>query len=285
MAAVNANMIKELRERTGLGMIDCKKALKEADGDIEQAIEQLRKSSGMKAAKKAGRIAAEGAIAIRIGEQYAQIVEVNSETDFVARDDGFRAFVNNVADHSMATKQTDVSAVMAGELELAREALVQKIGENISPRRIAAIEAGVLGSYIHAGDRIGVIVGLRGGDESLAKDIAMHTAAVNPQYISPEHVPADVIEKEKSILIAQSEDSGKPQNIIEKMVEGRIRKFLADISLTEQAFVKKPDVTIKQLLKDSEAEVVSFIRFEVGEGIEKNNKDFAIEVAEQLANA
>lgn len=283
MAAFSASLVKELRERTGLGMMECKKALSENNGDIEVAIEYLRKTSGMKAAKKAGRVAADGVLLARTGDGYGQLLEVNSETDFVARDEGFLAFAGSVANATFAAKSDDLAAVMAGDLEAAREALVQKIGENISPRRVAQLEAPVVGAYVHGNSRIAVLVGLSAGDAELAKDVAMHVAAVNPQYASPAQVPAEVVEKEKAILVEQSAASGKPAEIIEKMVEGRVRKFLAEISLSEQPFVKDPDVTVGKLIKNAGAELVSFVRFEVGEGIEKDEKDFAAEVAEQLA--
>lgn len=283
MAAISASLVKELRERTGLGMMECKKALKASDGDIDAAIEELRKNSGMKAAKKAGRTAAEGVVAVRAADDasYAVMVEVNSETDFVARDEGFLAFVGTVADKAFADKQTDMEAIMAGDLSNAREALVQKIGENITPRRATVAEAsdGVVGTYVHSNNRIGVTVTLKGGDVELAKDVAMHVAAVNPQYVNPEAVPADVVEKEKEIFTAQAQESGKPAEIIEKMITGRIRKFLAEISLVEQPFVKDPDVSVGNLVKKGGAEVVAFTRFEVGEGIEKEEVDFAAEVA------
>lgn len=283
MAAISAAQVKELRERTGLGLLDCKKALKDASGDIELAIEELRKSSGMKAAKKAGRVAADGAIAIRVGEGFAQILEVNSETDFVARDESFKGFVNFVADKAFAEKNDDVAAVIAGDVESKREALVQKIGENIGVRRIASLKGETVGGYIHAGDRIAVIVALKGGDEELAKDVAMHVAAANPQFVAPSNVSQDVIDKESEIIKAQPDMAGKPEAIVEKMIGGRIKKFLAEISLTEQAFIKNPELTVGKLVQQAGAEVIDFVRFEVGEGIEKNEKDFATEVAEQLA--
>ena len=285
MAAVSAVMVKELRDRTGLGMLDCKRALKETEGDIELAIENLRKASGMKAAKKAGRVAADGAVVVRVSDDnsYGSVLEVNSETDFVARDETFLGFVGNVADAAFAAKQTDVAAVMAGELESKREALVQKIGENIGARRISELAGDVVGAYVHAGNRIAVLVSLKGGDAGLAKDIAMHVAAANPQFVSPDNVSAEVIEKESDIIKAQPDMAGKPETIVEKMIGGRIKKFLAEISLTEQAFVKNPDLTVGKLAANAGAEVVDFVRFEVGEGIEKDEKDFATEVAEQLA--
>ncbi|WP_372861239.1 translation elongation factor Ts [Spongiibacter sp.] len=284
--AVSAAMVKELRERTGLGMMECKKALNEANGDIELAIEELRKSSGMKAAKKAGRTAADGVVATKVAEDgsYAVVVEVNSETDFVARDDGFLAFVDLVANKAFADKQTDIAALMAGELEQAREALVQKIGENISVRRVEVLtaEAGVVDSYVHSNNRIAVLVALKGGDAELARDVAMHVAAVNPRVAKQADMPEEEVIKEREIFTAQAQESGKPAEIIEKMIEGRIRKFLAENALVDQAFVKEPDLTVGKLLKNAGADIQTFIRFEVGEGIEKEEVDFAAEVAAQL---
>lgn len=284
--AITASLVKELRERTGLGMMECKKALVETDGDIELAIENLRKASGLKAAKKAGRTAAEGVVLARIAADgsYGMLLEVNSETDFVARDDNFLNFANAVLEKAYSAKQSDVSAVTAGELETAREALVQKIGENISVRRIAAVSpaAGVVGSYVHSNSRIAVLVELKGGSVELARDIAMHVAAVNPQVVNPSQMPADLVEKEKDIIKAQPDMAGKPAEIVEKMVQGRISKFLKEASLTEQAFVKDPEITVGALAKKAGAEVVSFVRYEVGEGIEKEETDFAAEVAAQV---
>ncbi|MDO8861481.1 translation elongation factor Ts [Haliea sp. E1-2-M8] len=283
---MSAALVKELRERTGLGLLECKKALASADGDVEKAIEELRKSSGMKAAKKAGRTAADGVVATRIAEDgsYGVVVEVNSETDFVARDENFLGFVRKVVDAAFEGRQTDVAALMAGELESARESLVQKIGENIGVRRIRLItaDAGVVGGYVHGNNRIAVLVELKGGDQDLAKDVAMHVAAVNPQVVSPDDMPAEVIEKEREIYTVQAQDSGKPAEIIEKMIGGRIKKFLAENSLVEQAFVKDPDVTVGKLVSGAGAQVLSFARFEVGEGIARDQVDFAAEVAAQL---
>jgi elongation factor Ts len=283
---MSAAQVKELRERTGLGLLECKKALAASGGDIEAAIEELRKSSGMKAAKKAGRTAADGVVAARVADDgsYAVLVEVNSETDFVARDAGFLAFVDKVLDAAFSTRQTDVAALMAGELENTREALVQKIGENIGVRRIELLnaDAGVAGAYVHGNNRIAVLVALTGGDADLAKDVAMHVAAVNPQVVSPDDMPAEVIAKEKEIYTAQAQDSGKPAEIIEKMIGGRIKKFLAENSLLEQSFVKDPDVTVGKLVANAGAGVTSFVRFEVGEGIAVEKVDFAEEVAAQL---
>lgn len=284
--AVSAALVKELRERTGLGMLDCKKALEAAHGNIDQAIEDLRKASGLKAAKKAGRTAAEGVIAARVSNagDYAVLLEVNSETDFVARDENFLAFVNRVADKAFDDRVDGLEALMGDDLEQARLALVQKIGENVSVRRIAsfAIDGGVIGSYVHNNNKIGVLVMLRGGNAELARDVSMHVAASNPQFLDPDSVPADVVAKEREIYEAQAAESGKPPEIVEKMVAGRIRKFLEEISLTKQPFVKDPDITVGDLLKRAGAEIDGFVRYEVGEGIEREQADFAAEVAAQL---
>jgi elongation factor Ts len=283
---MSAALVKELRERTGLGLLECKRALAEADGDIEKAIEELRKSSGMKAAKKAGRTAADGVVLARVSEDgsYGQLVEVNSETDFVARDDNFLGFANSVADAALSARTTDVASVMAGDLEAAREGLVQKIGENIGVRRIDAVDAGdgVVGAYVHGNNRIAVLVALQGGDQDLARDVAMHVAAVNPQVVSPDDMPQELIEKEKEIYTAQALESGKPAEIVEKMIGGRIKKFLAENSLVEQAFVKDPETTVGKLVSSAGASILAFVRFEVGEGIEVQKVDFADEVAAQL---
>jgi elongation factor Ts len=285
MAAVSASMVKELRDRTGLGMMECKKALVEAGGDIDAAIEEMRKNSGMKAAKKAGRTAAEGVVTAKVAEDgsYGIVVEVNSETDFAARDESLLAFVATVSEKVFTEKQTDVKALMEGDLNTAREALVQKIGENISVRRSEVVDSdSVVGSYVHSNNRIAVLVSLTGGDAELARDIAMHVAAVNPQVVRPEDMPEDVVTQEKNIIKAQPDMEGKPEAIVEKMMIGRINKFLKENSLLEQAFVKDPEITIGKLAKNAGAEVVSFVRYEVGEGIEKEEIDFAAEVAAQL---
>ena len=288
MAAVSASLVKELRDRTGLGMMECKKALVAAGGDVNAAIEEMRKNSGMKAAKKAGRTAAEGVAAVKIADDgsYGLVVEVNSETDFAARDENYLAFVGQVAAKAFAEKQTDVTALMDGELSTAREALVQKIGENIGVRRINILSSdnGVVGSYVHSNNRIAVLVSLKGGDAELAKDVAMHIAAVNPQVVRAEDMPAELVEKEKDIIKAQPDMEGKPEAIVEKMMGGRINKFLKENSLLDQSFVKNPEVTIAQLVKDGGAEVVTFVRYEVGDGIEVDEVDFATEVAAQLGS-
>ena len=286
MAEITTSLVKELRERTGLGMMDCKKALQAADGDIEKAIEDLRKESGLKAAKKAGRTAAEGLVLTKIADDgsYGVMVEVNSETDFAAKDDNFSDFAGFVLDTVFSKKETDIDALLAAGLEQTRQELVQKIGENITVRRavMLADEGATVGSYVHAGSKIAVLVALRGGDEDLAREVAMHVAAVNPLVVKAEDVPAEVLSKESEIYSAQAADSGKPADIVEKMVSGRLRKFVEEVSLMEQAFVKDPDIKVGKLVKDAGADVISFVRYEVGEGIEKKTEDFAAEVAAQL---
>lgn len=283
---ITASLVKELRERTGAGMMDCKKALQEANGDIEVAIEEMRKSGAAKAAKKAGRIAAEGVITIKQDGQDITILETNCETDFVAKDENFVTFTNKVIDAVIANNPTDVDALMQTSLgdqtvEEANQQLVAKIGEKITVRRFDRMTAsGQLGTYSH-GNRIGVIVDLEGGDEALAKDIAMHIAASKPVCVSEDQVPQDVLDKEKEIFSAQAAESGKPPEIIEKMVSGRIQKYLKEITLLGQPFVKDPDQTVEKLLKAANASVASFLRYEVGEGIEKKVDNFAEEVMSQ----
>ncbi len=282
MAAVSASMVKELRERTGLGMMDCKKALVESDGDMEAAIENLRKSSGMKAAKKAGRIASDGLLSSKVDGGIGVIVEVNCETDFAARDDNFIAFVKTVTEKVFESEETDIEAL---GLETDRENLVQKIGENISIRRAEVFkDEGTVVEYVHTNGRIGVMLSMEGGSVDLGKDVAMHIAAMNPTVVSPDDAPADLVAKEREIYTAQAQDSGKPPEIVAKMIDGRIKKYLAEISLLEQAFVKDSDTKIGALLKKESAVVNRFVRYEVGEGIEKEEEDFAAEVQRQLGN-
>ena len=285
--AVSAAMVKELRERTGLGMIECKKALAEVDGDVEQAIENLRKASGLKAAKKAGRTAADGIVAIKVADDntYGVVVEVNSETDFVARDAGFLKFADSVLAKAFDDKSSDVVTLMDGLLEQDRQALVQKIGENIGVRRVQVVEAadGVVGSYVHSNNRIAVLVALSSGSEELARDVAMHVAASNPQVVYPDDMPQELLEKEKEVIKAQPDMEGKPAEIVEKMMGGRIKKFLKENSLVEQPFVKNPDVSVGKLVSDAGAKILAVVRYEVGEGIEKKEEDFAAEVAAQVA--
>lgn len=285
MAEITAALVKELRERTGLGMMECKKALVAADGDIEKAIDDMRAAGAIKAAKKAGNIAAEGSIAIKISpdNKAATIIEVNSQTDFLALQDDFKQFVAASLDQAFNDKLTDAAPLIEAREE-ARLALVSKTGENVNIRRLTRIEGDVIGCYLH-GHRIGVLVSLKGGSPELAKDIAMHVAASNPQFLDQSQVSADAIAKEKEIFLALNAEkiAGKPENIVENMVNGRINKFLAENSLIDQPFVKDSDVKVGELAKRGGAEIVSFIRYEVGEGIQKAEVDFASEVAAQLA--
>jgi len=280
--AISAALVKELRERTGLGMMECKKALTANDGDIDKAIEDLRKNSGLKAAKKAGRTAAEGKVRVVANDGVVVAVEVNSETDFAAGDANFAAFADKVVAKLAETKEADVAKLTEGELEDDRMALVQKIGENVTVRRAFVVEGETVGAYLHANGKIAAIVELKGGNAEVAKDIAMHVTAVNPRVLRPEDMPEAELEKEKDIIKAQPDMEGKPAEIVEKMMGGRIKKFLKENSLLEQAFVKNPDQSIAQLAKEAGAEVVSFVRIEVGEGIEVEEVDFAAEVAAQL---
>ena len=290
--AITAAQVKELRERTGAGMMDCKKALADTDGDMEAAIELMRKSGQAKAEKKAGRTAADGVVVIRQADGVAVMVEVNCETDFVAKDENFGAFAEAVADRVLSDNPADIDTLMAMPLkdgdpvtiEEARQTLIAKIGENIGVRRFTRIEAsGSIASYRH-GVRIGVMVDVAGGDEALGKDLAMHIAAHDPSpvCVSADEVPEDMVSKERDIFTAQARESGKPDNIIEKMIEGRIRKFLGEITLLGQSFVKDPDTSVGKLLDTAGARVISFQRFAVGEGIEKKSENFADEVMAQV---
>ncbi len=290
---VTAAMVKELRERSSAAMMDCKKALVETDGDIDAAIDHMRKSGAAKDAKKAGRIAADGAIVIQVDGGSAVVVEINSETDFVAKDENFTTFARNVATSILRNNPVDVGALgdiqlaeSGGTIESNRQLLSAKVGEKISVRRFTVVDSGsaILAQYLH-GNRIGVLVLLEGGDEAMAKDIAMHIAASNPVCIGEDDVPVGLLEKEKEVQCAQAEQSGKPAEIIEKMVTGRLRKFVSEITLTGQAFVKDPDITVGNLLQQSSATVTSFVRYEVGAGIEKKEDNFADEVMAQARNA
>jgi elongation factor Ts len=286
---ITASLVKELRERTGAGLMDCKKALVETNGDADAAAELLRTTGQAKAEKKAGRVAAEGVVEIATdGSGCAVLLEVNSETDFVAKDENFLNFTTSAAKLALAAKPADLDALLAAEvapgetLEDARKTLIAKIGENIAIRRFELIDAqGEIGHYTH-GSRIGVIVDVTGGDEQLRRDLAMHIAAASPECISDADVPADMLERERRILTEQAEQEGKPPEIVAKMIEGRLRKYLAEITLVGQPFVKDPDTTVGKLLKQNNAAVTSFARIEVGEGIEKKQEDFAAEVEAQV---
>lgn len=291
--SISAETVKTLRERTGAGMMECKKALIETGGDLDAAAEIMRKAGLAKADKKAGRIAAEGAIVVAKSAdgRSAVLVEVNCETDFVARQPEFQAFAAQVAEAALRASATQPEALAALKLadgktaDETRRTLVAKIGEKIDVRRASLLSAADrVGSYVH-GSRIGTLVGLKGGDDTLARDLAMHVAAANPQYVAPADVPQDVVAKEREILAAQAAAEGKPPAIVEKMVEGRLRKYLAEICLTGQPFVKDPDVSIGQLLEKSKATIGGFLRYEVGEGIEKKQENFAAEVMAQVEAA
>lgn len=277
--AITAALVKELRERTGAGMMDCKKALEETNGDIELAIDNMRKSGAAKAAKKAGNIAAEGTILIKEGAGFTALLEVNCQTDFVAKDSNFLAFANEVLNVAAAGKVTveDLKA----QFEEARVALVAKIGENINVRRVEYIDGDKAASYRH-GDRIGVVV-TGDADEETLKHLAMHVAASKPEYVNPSDVPAEVVAKEREVQVEIAMNEGKPKDIAEKMVEGRMKKFTGEVSLTGQPFIMEPKKTVGEFLKEKGASVSSFIRLEVGEGIEKKEEDFAAEVAKQIA--
>ena len=283
MSAISASQVKELREKTGLGLMDCKKALEEANGDIDLAIEELRKTSGIKASKKSGRSAADGLIGITNKDKDLFMIEVNCETDFVARDDSYINFTKETLDTYSNNPSYSLEQLLESGVEDNREKLVQKLGENVVVRRLAkSDESSISGSYLHSNHKIGCIVSLEGGDEALANDIAMHAAATDPMAVSPMDIPKETLDKEREIFKAQSEESGKPPEIIEKMIEGKISKFLAEVSLTEQDFVKDPNVKISKLLSDHNASILSFTRYEVGEGIEVEKVDFASEVMSQI---
>lgn len=291
--AISASMVKELRERTGLGMMDCKKALQEADGDMELAIEELRKKSALKAAKKSGRTTADGLLGLKVADEgrdegrKAALVEVNIETDFAAKNEKFISFVADVLQRVFETGETNVEALLADGLGAEREALVQEIGENITVRRAAYLETsdGKISGYLHGDSRKGALVELTGGGDDLGRDIAMHVTAISPMVVRADEVPQEVLAKEREIYASQAADSGKPAEIVEKMVEGRVRKFLAEVSLVDQPFVKDPNTKISKLLSENAADCVRLVRFEVGEGIEVEQQDFASEVAAQLEGA
>lgn len=287
MAQITASMVRELRERTGLGMMDCKQALVEVAGDMEQAIEHLRKVSGLKAAKKSERVAAQGVVLSRLAEDGSRgvLVEVNCETDFVAKDENFLAFAEQCLTAAYADPEVDAAGLLSGGLDNQREKLVQKIGENVNLRRISHLNAdagGRVGNYVHGNRKIGVLVSLTGGDEALARDVAMHVAAMNPLVVRGDDVPQDVLAKESEIYAAQARESGKPEAIIEKMITGRLRKYVAEVSLLQQPFVKNPDVSVGELVRGADADVARILRYEAGEGMEKKQEDFAAEVAAQV---
>jgi len=282
---IKASQVKELRDMTGVAMMECKKALVECDGDIEKALDLLRSNSALKAEKKAARVAADGVLRVFVGDEYSTLIEINSETDFAAKDENFIKFADDVQEFISNNKLTDVADLKESEIEDKRKTLVQTIGENIQLRRLESIEYSSemnTSSYLHSDSKLGAIVVISGGDDSLAKDIAMHVAAFNPLCLSESDIDPQILEREKAIYMVQAEESGKPKDIMEKMIEGKLKRFLSEVSLLSQNFVKDPEVTIQDLLDTNNAKIESYIRLKVGEGIEVETKNFADEVAEQL---
>ena len=282
---IKASQVKELRDMTGVAMMECKKALVECGGDIEKALDLLRSNSALKAEKKAARVAADGVLRVHVGDDYSTLIEINSETDFAAKDENFIKFADDVQKFISENKLTDIADIQASEVEDKRKALVQTIGENIQLRRLETIEYSSemnTSSYVHSDSKLGSIVVISGGDETLAKDIAMHVAAFNPLCLSEADIDPEILEREKAIYMVQAEESGKPKEIMEKMIEGKLKRFLSEVSLLSQNFVKDPEVTIQNLLDSNNAKIESYTRLKVGEGIEVETKNFADEVAEQL---
>ena len=282
---IKASQVKELRDMTGVAMMDCKKALVECEGDIEKALDLLRSNSALKAEKKSSRVAADGILVVSVNEDYATLVELNSETDFAAKDANFLSFGEKVKEYISKNKIFGASALKESSLEDDRKALVQTIGENIQIRRVVTLEFDSsmnIGIYIHSDSKLGSLVVTKDGSDEIAKDIAMHVSAFNPLCLSQDDIDKDVLEREKAIYQNQAQDSGKPQDIMEKMVDGKIKRFLSEVSLISQNFVKDPDITVQEYLEKGGATIVEFARLKVGEGIEVETKDFAEEVAEQL---
>ena len=282
---IKASQVKELRDMTGVAMMDCKKALVECEGDIEKALDLLRSNSVLKAEKKSSRVAADGILVVSVNEDYATLVELNSETDFAAKDANFLSFGEKVKEYISKNKIFEASALKESSLEDDRKALVQTIGENIQIRRVVTLEFDSsmnIGIYIHSDSKLGSLVVTKDGNDEIAKDIAMHVSAFNPICLSQDDIDKDVLEREKAIYQNQAQDSGKPQDIMDKMVDGKIKRFLSEVSLISQNFVKDPDITVQEYLEKGGATIVEFARLKVGEGIEVETKDFAEEVAEQL---
>ena len=282
---IKASQVKELRDMTGVAMMDCKKALVECEGDIEKALDLLRSNSALKAEKKSSRVAADGILVVSVNEDYATLVELNSETDFAAKDANFLSFGEKVKEYVSKNKIFEASALKESSLEDDRKALVQTIGENIQIRRVVTLEFDStmnIGIYIHSDSKLGSLVVTKDGSDEIAKDIAMHVSAFNPLCLSQDDIDKDVLEREKAIYQNQAQDSGKPQDIMDKMVDGKIKRFLSEVSLISQNFVKDPDITVQEYLEKGGATIVEFARLKVGEGIEVETKDFAEEVAEQL---
>ena len=282
---IKASQVKELREMSGVAMMECKRALVDCKGDIEKALDLLRSNSALKAEKKATRVAAEGILKTFSGNTHASLIEINSETDFAAKDANFVTFTEEVGSYISNNKVDNISEIQESEIEEKRKALIQTIGENIQLRRLETLEFSSdmnSGVYLHSDSKLAAVVVLSGGDESLAKDIAMHVAAFNPLCLSQADIDPEVLEREKAIYMVQAEESGKPKEIMEKMIEGKLKRFLSEVSLLSQAFVKDSEVSIEKLLSDNNATIESYSRLKVGEGIEVETKNFADEVAEQL---
>jgi elongation factor Ts len=282
--SISASQVKELREMSGVGMMECKKALVETDGNLQKALDLLRANSSLKADKKASRVAADGAVKIAKNSSYTSLVEINSETDFAAKDSQFKDFSTDVANYLSKNKIDDIS-YLGAEFEEKRQSLIQSIGENIQLRRLVTLEVpinGCVGAYLHSDGRLAAIVSIDTDNEELAKDLAMHVSASNPSCLKSDDIDPELLERERSIFLAQAKDSGKDESIMEKMVEGKVKRFLSEVTLLSQAFVKNPDQSIEELLNDNNTSIISFARFKVGEGIEVELKDFAAEVAEQL---
>ena len=282
---IKASQVKELRDMTGVAMMDCKKALVECEGDIEKALDLLRSNSALKAEKKSSRVAADGILVVSVNEDYATLVELNSETDFAAKDANFLSFGEKVKEYISKNKIFEASALKESSLEDDRKSLVQTIGENIQIRRVVTLEFDSsmnIGIYIHSDSKLGSLVVTKDGSDEIAKDIAMHVSAFNPLCLSQDDIDKDILEREKAIYQNQAQDSGKPQDIMDKMVDGKIKRFLSEVSLISQNFVKDPDITVQEYLEKGGATIVEFARLKVGEGIEVETKDFAEEVAEQL---
>tara|TARA_B100000530_G_C15824049_1_gene434657 strand:+ start:79 stop:936 length:858 start_codon:yes stop_codon:yes gene_type:complete len=282
---IKASQVKELRDMTGVAMMDCKKALVECEGNIEKALDLLRSNSALKAEKKSSRVAADGILVVSVNEDYATLVELNSETDFAAKDANFLSFGEKVKEYISQNKIFEASALKESSLEDDRKALVQTIGENIQIRRVVTLEFDSsmnIGIYIHSDSKLGSLVVTKDGNDEIAKDIAMHVSAFNPLCLSQDDIDKDILEREKAIYQNQAQDSGKPQDIMDKMVDGKIKRFLSEVSLISQNFVKDPDITVQEYLEKGGATIVEFARLKVGEGIEVETKDFAEEVAEQL---
>jgi elongation factor Ts len=282
--SITASQVKELREMSGVGMMECKKALVETDGDLDKALDLLRANSSLKAEKKASRVAADGEIKIAENSEYFSLVEINSETDFAAKDSQFRDFAGEVAEYLINNKVTDI-ADLSSMFEKKRQSLIQSIGENIQLRRLQTLDVpsgGCIGAYLHSDGKLAAIVSIDTDNKELAKDLAMHVSATNPTCLQSEDIDPELLERERSIFLAQAEESGKDASIMEKMVEGKVKRFLSEVTLVSQGFVKNPDQSIEELLKENNTSILAFARLKVGEGIEVEVKDFAAEVAEQL---